>query len=68
MTRPDSSTTSSRSGGFSAGGELQVRCRNGHSCGPYTVEGYFADAMPKGFEILLSEEDIDSLVAFLLTQ
>jgi hypothetical protein len=34
----------------------------------YSVEGYFADAMPKGFEILLSEEDIDNLVAFLLTQ
>ena len=34
----------------------------------YSVEGYFADGMPKGFEILLSEEDIDSLVAFLLTQ
>ncbi|MEE9298500.1 MAG: hypothetical protein V3V29_05635 [Acidimicrobiia bacterium] len=24
--------------------------------------------LPKGFKILLSEEDIDSLVAFLLTQ
>ncbi len=33
----------------------------------YIVEGY-ADTMPKGFKILLSEEDIDSLVAFLLTQ
>ena len=34
----------------------------------YTVDGYFADAMPKGYKILLSEEDIDDLVAFLLTQ
>ena len=34
----------------------------------YLVEGYFADAMPKGLKILLSEEDIDNLVAFLLTQ
>ena len=34
----------------------------------YTVEGYFAGGMPKGYEILLSEEDIDSLVTFLLTQ
>ncbi len=33
----------------------------------YIVEGY-SDIMPKGFKILLSEEDIDSLVAFLLTQ
>lgn len=33
----------------------------------YIVEGY-SDAMPKGFKILLSEEDIDNLVAFLLTQ
>ena len=34
----------------------------------YIVDGYQADAMPKGFKILLSEEDIDNLVAFLLTQ
>ena len=34
----------------------------------YIVDGYFADSMPKGFKILLSEEDIDGLVAFLLTQ
>jgi len=34
----------------------------------YTVDGYFVDAMPKGYKILLSEEDIDGLVAFLLTQ
>ena len=34
----------------------------------YTVDGHFADAMPKGYKILLSEEDIDGLVAFLLTQ
>jgi hypothetical protein len=33
----------------------------------YIVEGY-SDIMPKGFKILLSGEDIDSLVAFLLTQ
>ena len=33
----------------------------------YIVDGYFADSMPKGFKILLSEEDIDGLVAFLLT-
>ncbi len=33
----------------------------------YIVEGY-SDIMPKGFRFLLSEEDIDSLVAFLLTQ
>jgi mono/diheme cytochrome c family protein len=33
----------------------------------YIVEGY-SDNMPKGFKILLSEEDIDGLVAFLLTQ
>ena len=33
----------------------------------YSVEG-FADSMPKGLRILLSEEDIDNLVAFLLTQ
>ena len=33
----------------------------------YIVEGY-SDTMPKGFKLLLSEEDIDSLVAFLLTQ
>ncbi len=33
----------------------------------YIVEGY-SDGMPKGFKILLSGEDIDSLVAFLLTQ
>jgi hypothetical protein len=33
----------------------------------YIVEGY-SDIMPKGFKFLLSEEDIDSLVAFLLTQ
>ena len=31
------------------------------------VDGY-SDGMPKGFKLLLSEEDIDSLVAFLLTQ
>ncbi len=34
----------------------------------YIVDGYLADAMPKGFKFLLSEEDIDNLVAFLLTQ
>ena len=33
----------------------------------YIVEGY-SDFMPKGFRILLSEEDIDNLVAFLLTE
>jgi mono/diheme cytochrome c family protein len=33
----------------------------------YIVESY-PDYMPKGFRILLSEEDIDNLVAFLLTQ
>ncbi len=33
----------------------------------YIVEGY-SDIMPKGFRFLLSEEDIDNLVAFLLTQ
>jgi mono/diheme cytochrome c family protein len=33
----------------------------------YIVEGY-SDLMPKGFRFLLSEEDIDNLVAFLLTQ
>ncbi len=33
----------------------------------YIVDGYLADAMPKGFKILLSEEDIDGLVAFFLT-
>ncbi len=33
----------------------------------FVVEGY-SDAMPKSFRILLSEEDIDNLVAFLLTQ
>jgi hypothetical protein len=33
----------------------------------YIVDGYLVDAMPKGYKILLSEEDIDSLVAFLLT-
>jgi mono/diheme cytochrome c family protein len=33
----------------------------------YIVEGY-SDNMPKGYRFLLSEEDIDSLVAFLLTQ
>ena len=33
----------------------------------YVVEG-FMDAMPKSFRILLSEEDIDDLVAFMLTQ
>ncbi len=33
----------------------------------YIVGGY-SDGMPKGFKILLSEEDIDGLVAFLLTQ
>ncbi len=33
----------------------------------YIVDGYFADSMPKGFKILLSEEDVDGLVAFLLT-
>ncbi len=35
--------------------------------GAFVAEGY-SDAMPKGFKILLSEEDIDSLVVFLLTQ
>ncbi len=34
----------------------------------YIVEGYFAGGMPKGYRILLNGEDIDSLVAFLLTQ
>ena len=34
----------------------------------YIVEGYSDGTMPKGFRFLLSEEDIDSLVAFLLTQ
>lgn len=33
----------------------------------YMVEG-FGDYMPKGFRFLLSEEDVDALVAFLLTQ
>ncbi len=33
----------------------------------YIVEGY-SDFMLKGFRFLLSEEDIDNLVAFLLTQ
>ena len=33
----------------------------------YVVEG-FDDIMPKGYRILLSEEDIDDLVALLLTQ
>ena len=33
----------------------------------YVVEG-FEDFMPKSFGILISEEDIDNLVAFLLTQ
>ncbi|MCZ6461964.1 MAG: cytochrome c [Actinobacteria bacterium] len=33
----------------------------------YIVEGY-SDTMPKGFKVLLSDEDIDGLVAFLLTQ
>ncbi len=32
----------------------------------FIVEGY-SDFMPKGYKILLSGEDIDSLVAFLLT-
>ena len=33
----------------------------------YVVEG-FGDNMPKSFRLFLSEEDIDDLVAFLLTQ
>ena len=33
----------------------------------YLVEG-FDDNMAKGFRILLSEEDIDDLIAFMLTQ
>ncbi|MCH8984917.1 MAG: hypothetical protein IH943_12620 [Acidobacteria bacterium] len=33
----------------------------------YIVEGH-SDFLPKGYKILLSEEDIDNLVAFLLTQ
>ena len=33
----------------------------------YIVEGY-SDFMPKGYRFLLSEEDLDNLVAFLLTQ
>ena len=33
----------------------------------FIVEGY-SDFMPKGYRILLSGEDIDGLVAFLLTQ
>jgi mono/diheme cytochrome c family protein len=32
----------------------------------YIVDGY-SDFMPKGFRFLLSEEDVDGLVAFLLT-
>lgn len=35
--------------------------------GAYIVEGY-RDTMPKSFALLLSEEDIAGLVAFLLTQ
>jgi hypothetical protein len=35
--------------------------------GAFVVEGY-RDSMPKSFALLLSEEDIASLVAFLLTQ
>ncbi len=34
----------------------------------YIVDGYLVDAMPKGYRFLLSEEDIDNLLAFLLTQ
>jgi cytochrome c len=34
----------------------------------YIVQGYSDNLMPKGFKFLLSEEDIDNLVAFLLTQ
>jgi len=33
----------------------------------YVVEG-FSDSMPKSFRFLLSEEDVDAVVAFLLTQ
>ena len=33
----------------------------------HIVEGYLDNFMPKGYKILLSVEDIDSLVAFLLT-
>ncbi len=34
--------------------------------GAFVVEGY-SDGMPKSFRLLLSEEDIGNLVAFLLT-
>ncbi len=33
----------------------------------FVAEGYTDNFMPKGFKFLLSEEDIDGLVAFLLT-
>lgn len=33
----------------------------------YTVEG-FQNLMPEGYKLVLSEEDIDNLVAFMLTQ
>ena len=33
----------------------------------FVAEGYADNLMPKSFKILLSEEDIDGLVAFLLT-
>ncbi len=34
----------------------------------YVVEGFSDEAMPKNYRILMGEEDIDDLVAFLLTQ
>ena len=34
----------------------------------YVVEGYTDNLMSKGFRFFLSEEDIEGLVAFLLTQ
>lgn len=34
----------------------------------YTVEGYNPDAMPEVYGIIMSEEEIDDLVAFLMTQ
>ena len=34
----------------------------------YVVEGYTDNLMSKGFRIFLTDEDIDGLVAFLLTQ
>ena len=34
----------------------------------YVVEGFIDRAMPKNYRLLISEEDIDNLIAFLLTQ